>query len=123
MSRHVGVVVILAACGGGAAAKHEAPPPKIERPANHCAEVAEHLLAAFAEISHHAPEPALAAAYRGVVIERCTQDVWGADAQACMLKPGTDLDACTQKLTPEQRGSFAEAAQQKLNAAGTAAKP
>ena len=116
------LLAVLAACGGAPAKTADTPPP-IVRPANHCAEVAERLVAAFTELTHQTPAPAMAAAYKDVVVERCTQDVWGADAQACMLKPGTDLDACTQELTPEQRASFAEAAQAKLNAAGTAAKP
>ena len=97
-------------------------PTTLVRPANHCAEVAERLLAAFAQLEHKPPEPKMAAAYREVVVERCTQDVWSDAAQRCILKPGTDLDACTDRhLTPEQRASFAEAAQKKLNDVGTQA--
>lgn len=93
------------------------------RLANHCAAVADRLLAIFSEIRHHAPAPAMAAAYREVVVERCTQDVWSVAAQDCIVAPAADVDACTRLLAPEQAGSFAEAVQARLNAAGAASTP
>lgn len=112
------LAVALVACS---TPRPVAPPSAPVRPPNHCAAVADRLLAIYGELRHTAPDPTMATTYRDVVVERCTQDVWPAAAQDCIVAPRADVDACTQLLTPEQRASFAEAAQRKLNAAGTAA--
>ncbi len=112
------LALVLVACS---TPKPAAQPAASVRPVNHCAAVADRLLAIYGELRHKAPEPAMATAYHEVVVERCTQDEWPVAAQDCIVAPNADVDACTGKLTPEQRASFAEAAQAKLNAAGTAA--
>lgn len=63
------------------------------------------------------PPDKLAAAFREVVVERCTQDVWPAKATDCMIVANADLDACTALLTPQQQQSFQADAQKKLAAA------
>ena len=112
-------IAVLAGCSTPKPAAHE--PVQLARPPDRCAAVAERLLATFTQLEHKQPEPTMATAYREVVVERCRQDVWSEAAQRCILTPGTDLDACTEHLTPEQRASFAEAAQNKLNEVGTQA--
>jgi hypothetical protein len=112
------VAVALVACSTPKPAPAPVAPP---RPPNHCAAGADRQLAMYGELRHPAPQPALATAYHEVVVERCTQDVWPIAAQDCIVAPKADVDACTALLAPEQRASFAEAAQARLNAAGTAA--
>ena len=114
------LVIALVACSSP---RPIAEPVAPVRPSNHCAAVADRLLAIYGELRHHAAEPAMATAYHDVVVERCTQDVWPLAVQDCLVARGADVDACTRLLTPEQRASFAEAAQAKLNAVGAAATP
>lgn len=86
-----------------------------------CGRVAEALLGQFTVRNGQPPPDKLATAFRDLVVERCTQDVWSPQATDCMVAPNADLDACTAILTPQQQQTFQDDARKKLAAAAVEA--
>ncbi|MCX5742462.1 MAG: hypothetical protein NT062_08200 [Proteobacteria bacterium] len=110
MIRTTLVVAVLAGCSK--------PPPASPRASpetSQCAPVADALLAAYVKLKHATPTDELARPFRELVVERCTQDVWSAEAQRCMLDATADLDRCTTLLTAPQQQTFQDQARATLS--------
>lgn len=106
------VVVVVAGCGGAPAARPPAPPAGPRA----CERVADHLVGLMQPVDPEtgAPierDPETADKIARVLIERCRDDRWSDDAQACMrgLASWRDIDACAPKLTDAQRDAFGRA--------------
>lgn len=89
-----------AGCGGSQKAKAAARPS--------CADAGAHARALFMATPDAAAD--VADKVQATLGERCAADAWSADAIACMATASEqDMGACSDKLTAEQKESFANA--------------
>jgi hypothetical protein len=89
-------IIVLAACASQA---KPAPPP----PPSQCPAVADHVIGLMTASKHAAAEDV--DPFRRVIIKRCTEDAWSADAQKCILGMHSlkEAESCNDLLTQDQR--------------------
>ena len=91
-------ILFVAACASQAKpAEAPAPPP------SQCAQVADHVIGLMTASKHAAAEDI--DPFRRVIITRCTDDKWSADAQHCLLGMQSlkQAEGCNDLLTQDQR--------------------